>query len=186
MAFIQSVITSKWVGLDNFRFLFGSSDAWVITRNTVLYNIAFIIVGTISAVVLAILLSQMLHITLRNFYQTIFLFPNFISWVVVSYFTLALLQPVSGLLNTWLGHFGFAEVEWYTNTKPWPYILVITNIWKGIGFSASLYLAAILNIDRSLYEAARIDGATTFATNNQYYPALSAQIDYCADPSSYW
>ncbi|MEM9424418.1 MAG: ABC transporter permease subunit [Spirochaetota bacterium] len=159
--FVNSVITSKWVGLDNFRFLFGSSDAWIITRNTVLYNLGFIVLGTISALILAILLSSMFNSTLRNLYQTIFLFPNFISWVVVSYFTLAFLHPGNGLLNAWFDKLGFPAVEWYSDTGPWPYILIITNIWKGIGFGASLYLAAILNIDRSLYEAAHIDGAST-------------------------
>ena len=161
-SFINSVITSEWVGLRNFRFLFGSSDAWIITRNTVLYNLAFIVLGTAAAVLLAVLLGNMLRTTLRSMYQTIFLFPNFISWVVVSYFTLALLQPTNGLINNWLGALGLEPVEWYSDTKPWPYILIITNIWKGIGFSASLYLAAILNIDRSLYEAAKIDGASTW------------------------
>ena len=161
-SFINSVISSEWVGLKNFRFLFGSSDAWVITRNTVLYNFAFIVLGTIAAVSLAILMGNMLRTTLRSFYQSIFLFPNFISWVVVSYFTLAFLQPTNGLLNSWLAAFGVEPVEWYSEIKHWPYILIITNIWKGIGFGASLYLAQVLSIDRALYEAAKIDGATTW------------------------
>ena len=161
-SFINSVISSEWVGLKNFRFLCGSSDAWVITRNTVLYNFAFIVLGTIAAVSLAILMGNMLRTTLRSFYQTIFLFPNFISWVVVSYFTLAFLQPTNGLLNSWLAAFGVEPVEWYSEIRHWPYILIITNIWKGIGFGASLYLAQVLSIDRALYEAAKIDGATTW------------------------
>ncbi len=160
--FIQSVWSSKWVGWENFRFLFGSSDAWVITRNTILYNIAFIILGTLIALFLAILLSYMLSATLRSLYQTVFLFPNFISWVVVSYFTFTFFHTSNGLLNNWFEIFGLAPVEWYVTPKPWPYILIITNIWKTVGFGAALYLASILSIDRSLYEAARIDGANVW------------------------
>ncbi len=157
--FISSVISSDWVGLSNFRFLFGSHDAWVITRNTIAYNSAFLLIGTISSILLAIALSYLLSPGLRSAYQTMILFPHFISWVVVSYFSFAFLQPSSGILNQMLSSMGFEPVDWYSNWKPWPWLLVIINNWKGIGFGASLYLASILAIDKSLYEAAWMDGA---------------------------
>lgn len=157
--FIQSVIHSDWVGLRNFRFLFLSSDAWVITRNTLAYNVTFIIVGTLSALLIAILLSYLIRPTLRSAFQTMILFPNFISWVVVSYFSLAFLHPSNGVLNHILGGLGIPQIEWYSSTKPWPWLLITINTWKNVGFAASLYLASILSIDKSLYEAARIDGA---------------------------
>ncbi len=160
--FVRSVFSSEWVGLDNFRFLFASDDAWVIVRNTLAYNISFLIAGPVFAIGLAIALSRLRSIGTRSTYQTMVLFPHFVSWVVVSYFTGAFLHPTNGLLNSLLEAVGIAPVSWYNVLPPWPFILFITNIWKGIGFGAALYLASILNIDPNLYEAARIDGSNVW------------------------
>ncbi len=160
--FIRSVLSSEWVGFENFRFLFGSGDSWTIVRNTLAYNITFIIFGTVCAITLAIAFSRLRSVGVRSVYQTMVLFPHFISWVVVSYFSIAFLHPTNGLLNSLLEAMGADSVNWYSILPPWPFILITTNIWKGIGFGAALYLAAILNIDQSLYEAARIDGSNTW------------------------
>lgn len=158
--FIQSLINSEWVGLDNFQFLFSSGDAMRITRNTVVYNLIFIILGLIFAVFVAIALSEIANKKLGKLYQTGMLFPHFLSWVIVSYFVFSFLSMDKGLLNSVLGSFGVDPVAWYSEPKYWPFILVFMNVWKGVGYGSIVYLAAIVGIDRTYYEAARIDGAS--------------------------
>ena len=102
--FIESLIKSEWVGFDNFKFLFNSSDAWLITRNTVLYNIVFIILGIVLPVTLAILLKELLNKRLSKFYQSSMFLPYFLSWVVVSYCLFAFLSPEKGYVNNILVH----------------------------------------------------------------------------------
>ncbi|MGL4911687.1 MAG: ABC transporter permease [Romboutsia sp.] len=158
--FIQSLINSEWVGLSNFEFLFSSGDAFRITRNTVVYNIVFIILGLIFAVTIAIALSQLANQKLRKVYQTGMLFPHFLSWVIVSYFVFSFLSYDKGMVNSILGAFGVDPVSWYNEPKYWPFILVFINIWKGVGYGSIVYLAAIVGIDKTYYEAATIDGAS--------------------------
>ncbi len=158
--FIESLIKSEWVGLANFKFLFQSSDAWLITKNTVLYNITFIILGIIIPVSLAILLRELFNKKLSKFYQTAMFLPYFLSWVVVSYCLYAFLSPTQGYVNNLLASFGQDGVSWYTETKAWPFILIFMSQWKSIGYGTVIYLASICGIDKSYYEAAMIDGAT--------------------------
>lgn len=158
--FIASVVQSAWVGLDNFKFLFSTSDAWVITRNTILYNLVFILLGLVLAVALAIFLSQLANKRLAKVYQTGMLFPHFLSWVVVSYFVFSFLSIDKGLFNNILQAFGMEGISWYNEPKYWPYILTLMNVWKTVGFSSIIYLAAIAGINRDYYEAAMIDGAS--------------------------
>lgn len=158
--FIESLVSSKWVGLDNFKFLFTSGDAFRITRNTVVYNLIFIILGLVFAVFVAIILSEIANKKLGKIYQTSMLFPHFLSWVIVSYFVFSFLSFDKGMLNSVLGTFGVDPVSWYSEPKHWPFILVFMNIWKGVGYGSIVYLAAIVGIDRTYFEAARIDGAS--------------------------
>ncbi len=158
--FIASIIHSAWVGLDNFKFLFSTSDAWVITRNTILYNLVFILLGLALAVALAILLSQLANKRLAKVYQTGMLFPHFLSWVVVSYFVFSFLSMDKGLFNNILESIGMGGISWYHEPEYWPYILTSMNVWKTVGFSSIIYLAAIAGINRDYYEAAMIDGAS--------------------------
>lgn len=158
--FIESLFNSEWVGLANFKFLFQSSDAWLITKNTVLYNITFIILGIVIPVSLAILLRELFNKRLSKFYQTAMFLPYFLSWVVVSYCLYAFLSPTQGYVNNLLASFGQEGVSWYTETKVWPFILVFMSQWKSIGYGTVIYLASICGIDKSYYEAAMIDGAT--------------------------
>ncbi|MDU2122168.1 MAG: ABC transporter permease subunit [Clostridium celatum] len=158
--FIESLIKSPWVGLANFKFLFQSSDAWLITRNTILYNFTFIILGIIIPVTLAILLRELFNKKLSKFYQTAMFLPYFLSWVVVSYCLYTFLSPTQGFVNNILASMGKDTVSWYTESKFWPYIIVFMSQWKSIGYGTVIYLASICGIDKSYYEAAMIDGAT--------------------------
>ncbi|WP_182200311.1 ABC transporter permease [Paraliobacillus salinarum] len=158
--FFASVINSEWVGFDNFKYLFSTDDAWIITRNTLVYNTIFIVLGLVFAVATAILLSEMLSKKLSKFYQTSILFPHFISWVIGSYFVFTFLSADYGLLNYILEWFNIDPVAWYSEPKYWPFIIVFMSLWKGVGYGSIVYLASIVGIDRTYYEAAMIDGAS--------------------------
>ncbi|GAA0065376.1 MAG: ABC transporter permease subunit [Clostridium perfringens] len=160
--FFESLINSKWVGFDNFKFLFQSSDAWLITKNTVLYNIVFIILGIVLPVTLAILLNELLNKKLAKFYQSSMFLPYFLSWVVVSYCLYAFLSPEKGYVNGILQSMGGKGISWYTEPKYWPFIIIFMSQWKAVGYGTVVYLASICGIDKSYYEAAMIDGASKF------------------------
>ncbi|GGD88043.1 ABC transporter permease [Paenibacillus nasutitermitis] len=158
--FLASILNSKWVGLDNFKFLFSTEDAYVITRNTILYNVVFIILGLVLAVGLAIVLVEIVNKRLSKIYQTAIFLPYFLSWVIVGYFVFSFLSADKGLVNQFLTYIGMERINWYADPQKWPYLLVIINMWKTVGYSSVVYLAAIIGIDKSLYEAAMIDGAS--------------------------
>lgn len=157
----KGILMSPWVGLQNFKFLFDNPDVWIILRNTIGYNIVFLILGTICPVAVAIMMSRMTNKKTVKVYQTMMMLPHFISWVVVSYIVYAFLSYSYGLLNTsLLPALGMEPIDWYTHKQYWPFILTFLNTWKGLGYGAVVYIAAIAGIDTSLYEAAAIDGAT--------------------------
>lgn len=156
----KGIFHSDWAGLENFKYLFSSSDAWIITRNTILYNLAFIIFGTILGIAVGIMLSEMSSKLMAKFYQTSILLPQLISIIIIAYIGYAFLSADTGLLNkSILPKFGIDPISWYSDPKYWPIILIVVNLWKGLGFSCIIYLASILGIDRSIYESAEIDGA---------------------------
>ncbi|MCA0755125.1 ABC transporter permease subunit [Paenibacillus sp. N4] len=158
--FLASIMNSKWVGFDNFKFLFSTSDAYVITRNTILYNAAFIVLGLVLAVALAVMLSELVNKRLAKWFQTGMFLPHFLSWVIVGYFVFSFLSVDRGIVNQALGLFGIDPMHWYNDKTYWPVILVFVFLWKSIGYNSVIYLAGIMGIDRSLYEAAMIDGAS--------------------------
>jgi len=159
--FRKGIFGSEWVGLKNFEYLFTTSDAWIITRNTLLYNIAFIVLGIIFGVTFAILLNEIRQKILLRTYQTIILLPHLVSWVVISYFTYAMLSVDTGMINkSILPLFGIEGISWFTEPKYWPFILTIMNIWKGFGFSCVVYFSSIVGINKEYYEAAQLDGAS--------------------------
>ena len=158
--FLNNLIHSKWVGLDNFKFLFTTGDSWVMIRNTLAYNIVFIILGMIIPVAFAIMMSELSKKFVAKTYQTLMFFPYFLSWVVVSYFLNAFIDAQYGLIPMAQRAAGETAVSWYTTPDPWPYIIVFANLWKNVGYSTVLYLAAITGIDQTQYEAAAIDGAS--------------------------
>jgi len=154
------ILKSPWVGLSNFEYLFKTSDAWVITRNTIGYNLIFIALGTVVAITVAILLNEIKGIRNKETYQTLVLIPYLISTVVVSYLVYAFLSTDSGFINnSILANLGVDTISWYTEKKYWPVILVIVYLWKSFGYSSIIYYATVIGIDGSLYEAAVVDGA---------------------------
>ena len=158
--FVHSIINSKWVGLDNFKFLFSSKDAFVITRNTVLYNLGFIFIGLIVSVGIAIILSELRSKRMVKIYQTSMLFPYFLSWVIISFFTDAFLNIDKGLINRTLESFGMKGINFYADISIWPFLLLFLGVWKGFGYSSVMYYATIMGIDPTYYEAATVDGAS--------------------------
>ena len=129
-------------------------------RNTLAYNIVFIILGVIIPVAFAVMMSELSKKFVAKTYQTLMFFPYFLSWVVVSYFLNAFIDAQYGLIPMAQRAAGEAAVSWYTTPGPWPYIIVFANLWKNVGYSTVLYLAAITGIDQTQYEAAAIDGAS--------------------------
>ena len=158
--FIDSVMKSKWVGFDNFKFLFSSKDAYIITRNTVLYNLGFIFLGLIVSVGIAIIFSELRSKRVVKVLQTSMLFPYFLSWVIISFFTDAFLNVDKGLVNHILASFGMKAINFYSELWIWPALLLFLGIWKGFGYSSVMYYATIMGIDPTYYEAATVDGAT--------------------------
>lgn len=159
--FSKGILGSEWIGFKNFEYLFKTSDAFIITRNTILYNTAFIIINLIVAVGIAILLNEIRNRFLSRFYQSIILLPYLISMVIVSYLVFALLSAETGFMNkTILPMLGLNEISWYTESQYWPFILIVINVWKSAGFLCVVYLAAIIGIDQEYFEAATLDGAS--------------------------
>ena len=150
--FFNNVFHSAFVGLDNFRVIFFGDRAWNMIFNTIAYNLAFIVLTTVFGVALAILLSEISSKPFAKLYQTLMFFPYFLSWVVVSYFVYAFLEPGYGL---------FSDVKnWYLDPAGWPAILTTAHLWKNLGYTCIIYVAAIAGIDQGMYEAAAIDGAS--------------------------
>ena len=156
----KGIWKSDWAGFKNFEYLFRTPDAFRITRNTICYNIAFIIINLIVAVAFAILLSEIKSKLAVKCYQTVIMLPFMISMGIVSYLAYAFLAGDTGLLNGVRNAVGLESISWYTEPKYWPFILVIVNCWKGVGYGTIVYLSSILGIDQELYEAAAVDGIT--------------------------
>ena len=159
--FISNLVHSQWVGWKKFEFLFMTNDAFYMFRNTLGYNIIFIITGIIFPVAFAIMINELTKKFVAKAYQTLMFFPYFLSWVVVSYFLNAFIDAQYGMIPMAQKAAGIANpMSWYTTPSVWPYIIVVANLWKNVGYSTVLYLAAITGIDSTQYEAASIDGAT--------------------------
>ncbi|MDO5425047.1 MAG: ABC transporter permease subunit [Eubacteriales bacterium] len=151
---------SKWVGFKNFEYLFTTNDAFVITRNTICYNLAFIVVNTVMAILVAIILSELTG-KIKKFYQSAILLPNLISSVIIGYLVFAFFSVENGFVNNKiLPIFGIDPISWYTEPKYWPFILVFVSAWKSVGYNCIIYLSTLMGFDRSYYESAQIDGAT--------------------------
>lgn len=156
------IMGSPWVGFDNFKFFFMTGDAFRVTRNTMLYNAAFILINNIFQIVAAILMAEIGSKLFRKTAQTIMFLPYFLSWVVVGAVAYNLFNYEHGTVNTLLRMLHIPELDIYTTPEYWKYILVFFSAWKAIGYGAVFYMASILSIDRETYEAAEIDGANVF------------------------
>ncbi len=152
---------SQFVGLQNFKFLFSSTDAWVITRNTVCYNLVFIVVNTSLAIVMSLMLSELHSRGLAKTLQTVYMLPYFLAWTVVAIVVSGFLDRGYGLVNKLIQALGGkGKTDWYKERELWPWLFVFLNAWKGVGYSTVLYLAVISGISNDYYEAAVLDGAT--------------------------
>jgi len=157
---LMGIFASPWNGFENFMFFFRSSLIWLVTRNTLLYNLAFIVLTPIVSVSFAIMMYEIAKRFYIKVYQTVLFLPFFLSWVVVSIMLYAFLNTQSGLLNRLLMElFGMEAIRWYTRPELWPFIIVFMQLWKTVGYSTVIYYAGLMGIDPALYEAAEIDGA---------------------------
>ena len=157
------VWNSPFVGLANFKFLFATTDAFLITRNTVLYNLVFILFNMGLALVLAMILSLLRTQRIAKVIQTIYMLPFFLSYAVINIIVYGFLDKQSGMVNSLMGTLGLpSDTNWYHKLELWPPLLVFVNAWRGVGYQTVLFLAVISGISNDYYEAAMLDGATKF------------------------
>jgi len=159
---IKGMFGSALVGLQNFRFFFRGSQWGTVTFNTFYLNALFIVSGTVFAIGVAVVMTELRKGLYVRISQSVMILPNFISWVVVAMFAVAFVGA-DGMVNHTLASLGVAQIPFYTSPGPWPSLFVIVRIWKGAGFGAVVYMAAITGIDTEIYEAATIDGASRAA-----------------------
>lgn len=154
---------SPWdTDFSNFKWIFTSKVMLQVLSNTVLYGAWFLVVGPVTNMILALFLFEVTNRKALKFYQTVFSFPNFMSFVIVGYITYAIIGPKNGVLNAIITAFGGEPIDLYMEPGAWPLILTIVNVWKGVGMGSMMYFASLMGIDTSLYEAAEIDGAGRF------------------------
>lgn len=156
----SGIFGSKWVGLKNFEFLFKSGDLYVILRNTIGYNIVFILLGIVLAVALAVLYDALGKSKLIKLNQTLSILPHFLSIVVIGYFVNSFINTDKGLINQFLTSMGKEQVNWYSEPKYWPYILTFVRMWMTIGWNSVIYFSTIKGFNSDYFEAACVDGAT--------------------------
>ena len=151
----------SWVGFKNFKFLLHPRIPWIITRNTILYNVAFFIVGNALAITIAILINEIQSRVAKKAYQSLILLPYLMSWVIVSYLAYTFLSAETGMFNkSILEPLGLEAVNWYQEKKYWPFILIFVSVWKSVGYSMIIYLSSVVGISMDYFEAAKIDGAS--------------------------
>ncbi|MFD2611306.1 ABC transporter permease [Paenibacillus gansuensis] len=155
----KGIFGSPFVGLDNFKFLFISGDLWRLTTNTVLYNLAFILVGNVVQIGLALLFNELRSRTFRNISQSLMILPYFISPVLIGLFAYSFLSYDYGLLNKLLSAAGYTPLEAYSTPWIWPFIIIFTFLWQGAGYGTIIYFASIMSVESEVLEASNIDGA---------------------------
>lgn len=160
--FTQGLFASPWVGMKNFKFLMVSNKLWPLTRNTLLYNLAFISIGMVMEVGFAVIINEMRCRWFKKLFQSFIFLPYFISWVIASAVVQTLLDYDFGLISRTVKGLGLPMVNVYVDSRPWPFLLVFFRMWKGVGYGSIVYLSAISGIDTEMYEAAEIDGANSW------------------------
>lgn len=158
----DGIFGSPFVGLQNFKFLITSGDLWVITRNTLLYNLVFLALGNFLQITFAIMLSEIGCVWYKKLTQSIILFPHFISMVIVGVFAYNFFNYDNGFFNALFTSAGMERFDFYGTPGIWKYIIVFFNVWKGTGYGMIVYLATITGISDDIYEAAYIDGANNW------------------------
>lgn len=167
LAFIQfnysdGIFRSPFVAFDNFRFLVMNGDLWRLTFNTVAYNLAFILLGNVLQILVAVLLNELRRKWFKKVSQTIMFLPHFISAVLIGLIAYNILSYEYGLLNQMLGGFGIEPLKTYSNAAIWPFIIVLAYLWQTTGYGSIIYFAAIMGLDNEIIEASEIDGANAF------------------------
>jgi len=157
--YVKGIFGSDWVGLNNFKFLFSSNKLWFLTRNTLLYNLAFIFLGIFVQVAFAVMINEVRIRRYKRVFQSFIFLPYFISWVVVAAMVQATLGYEYGMVNRLLEALGMQRLNLYESANPWPVLLVLIYLWKSTGYGSIVYMASITGISQELYEAAAIDGA---------------------------
>lgn len=158
------LFNSPWCNFQNFLFLFRTNDAFLFFRNTILYNLAFIILGNVLGVAVAIGLDCIRSKFFKRFSQVVILIPFLLSTVIISYIVFAFLSGKNGFINmTILPIFGIDPISWYNKAQYWPIILTLVYLWMTFGYSSILYYSTLIGIDKSMYEAATVDGAGVWA-----------------------
>ncbi len=158
----DGIFGSKFIGLDNFKFLATSGQLWTLTKNTILYNLAFIILGNMLAVFVAILLNEMQSKWFKKVSQTILFLPYFISQVLVGLLVFNLLNYDTGFVNGILSSLGLERWQPYSDPNVWPVLMVVIYLWQQTGYNSVVYFASIMGIDGEMMEAAKVDGANGF------------------------
>lgn len=156
---LKGVWGSDWNGLDNFKYFFSSQDAVRTIRNTMCYNLAWIVIGLVCSVGLALMFYSLKNAKALKFYNTIVLIPKFLSTVILAFLAEIFLHTRFGLVNQILALFGVGKIDWYSNAGAWPFILTIVQIWATVGMSSVIYYASLMGLDEGLLEAATLDGA---------------------------
>jgi len=157
--FNKGILGSPWVGLDNFRYVFVEPDFWAAVKNTLIISFGKILFGFPAPILLALLINELWDGRLKKYLQTIYTFPNFLSWIIVSGFVVNLASD-TGMVNNLLGVLGLPKQAFLADSSLFRPLLYVSDIWKGAGWSCIIYLAAITGIDPALYESAEIDGAS--------------------------
>ena len=156
------IFGSRFVGFENFRFLFISGKLWELTRNTILYNVAFILLGNVLQISIAILLNEIRNKWFKKVTQTIMFLPYFISAVLVGFLAFNFLNFDYGFIPRLIESLGGTPPRFYSSPGTWPFIIVFVQLWQTTGYGSIIYFAAIMAIDPTIYEAAAIDGANAF------------------------
>jgi putative aldouronate transport system permease protein len=160
--YADGIFGSQFIGLQNFEFLIRSGQLWLLTRNTVLYNLAFIVVGNIMQITLAVMLNEIRMKYFKKVSQTLMFLPYFVSVVLIGVIAFNVLNYDTGALNALIESAGGDPIKIYSMAGLWPFIIVLVFLWMSTGYGSIVYFAAIMGIDRSLFEAAAIDGASAW------------------------
>lgn len=157
---VKGLFGSEFNGFKNFEFFFKSNTAWQVTRNTICYNIIFIILGIGLGMVFAVLISNLRAKKMAGFYKSVMFLPYLISWVVAAFLLFSFLSVDRGIVNRVLIQLGLEPIQWYSTPLYWYFILPMSYLWKNVGYFAVIFYAGITGISRDYYEAAEIDGAS--------------------------
>ncbi len=157
----KGIFGSKWVGLDNFQFIFSLPDSRQVFVNTLVIAFAKLIFNIIVPVLFAILLNEITVGICKKFFQTVVYLPHFLSWVVLATVVTNMFS-LSGPFNALVTAFGGEPVQFLADNNWFRQVIVATDVWKEFGYNSVVYLAALTGIDLGLYEAASIDGANRF------------------------